>query len=82
MDHMDNLQWLQQHMEVTESVTSGAHENEENLIKLGPRDLLIIVGDISHELDLFQETMKYLTSRGSKVFFVVGNHEAWLHKDE
>jgi hypothetical protein len=41
-------------------------------------DLLIVAGDISHDMITFQITLRLLLSLECHVFFVPGNHEAWL----
>ena len=51
--------------------------------KLQASDLVIVAGDISHEEGLFRKTLQALTRNSSRVFFLFGNHEAWLSpKDE
>ena len=44
----------------------------------GKDDILVVAGDISHKMITFQRTFKLLLSLGCHVFFVPGNHEAWL----
>jgi hypothetical protein len=44
------------------------------------RDLLVVAGDISHDFDVFQESIRYMQDK-CQVFFVCGNHEAWLNRD-
>lgn len=65
-DHADNLEWLRRCMSQT-------HWTQ--------RDLLVVAGDISHDMDVFRESMRYMTNR-CQVFFVWGNHEAWLHRHD
>ena len=63
-DHVDNLRWLRNHHNVT---------------TLSSRDLLIVAGDISHQLSTFHDTMSILRNQYQcQVLFVPGNHEAWL----
>ena len=63
-DHMVNMQWL-------ENRTS-LHDD------LGETDLIVVAGDISHDLETFERSLLFLTETGAQVFFVPGNHEAWL----
>ena len=42
-------------------------------------DLVIVAGDISHQISTFQETISILRNYYQcQVLFVPGNHEAWL----
>ena len=67
VDHVLNMDWIRQKM---------AKEN----CTMTENDLIIVAGDISHDLEKFEECMNLLTQQGSgpEVLFVVGNHEAWL----
>jgi predicted phosphodiesterase len=63
-DHIDNLHWLQQ---------------QTYAANFQSTDLIIIAGDISHQISTFQETMSiFLHQYQCQVLFVPGNHEAWL----
>ena len=44
----------------------------------GKNDLLVVAGDISHDLATFQKTMRFLLALECELLFVPGNHEAWL----
>lgn len=44
----------------------------------GTTDLMIVAGDISHEDDTLQESLEIIRNTGAQVFFIAGNHEAWL----
>jgi len=54
----------------------------ENLHPRSSRDVLIVAGDISHRMDLVEETLRIFTDRFSKVFFVPGNHELWVETSQ
>lgn len=41
------------------------------------QDVLIVAGDVSHDLGLFQQTLSLLRDAYSQVFFTFGNHELW-----
>eukprot|EP00285_Hemiselmis_virescens_P013733 CAMPEP_0173398792 /NCGR_PEP_ID=MMETSP1356-20130122/42977_1 /TAXON_ID=77927 ORGANISM="Hemiselmis virescens, Strain PCC157" /NCGR_SAMPLE_ID=MMETSP1356 /ASSEMBLY_ACC=CAM_ASM_000847 /LENGTH=138 /DNA_ID=CAMNT_0014358373 /DNA_START=51 /DNA_END=463 /DNA_ORIENTATION=+ len=56
-----------------------------NLVKEWPShpdDSLIVVGDISHKLDVIEETLGILKGKYADVFFVPGNHELWVDKEK
>ena len=68
-DSPDNMKWL--------------HElchNKSNLMdRPGKNDALIVAGEISYEFEQLEMTLNMLTSKlECPIFFVPGNHEAWL----
>jgi predicted phosphodiesterase len=65
-DHTFNQDWLRERMDRGD---------------LGERDLLVVAGDISHDIEILKESLLYMKKK-TNVFFVVGNHEAWLRKDD
>ncbi|MGF1528184.1 MAG: metallophosphoesterase [Candidatus Competibacterales bacterium] len=42
------------------------------------RDVLILAGDVSHDLDVLLRVLEGLTRRFARVFFTPGNHDLWL----
>jgi predicted phosphodiesterase len=67
-DHVDNMKWLRDRM------ARGSFTE---------RDLLIVAGDISHEYSTLEESISILRNEsGCQVFFIAGNHEAWLTKQD
>lgn len=67
-DHVGNIEWLAKR-------TATPNFLREN-------DLIVVAGDISHELETLEESFSYLLQKGSSVLFVPGNHEAWLNNTE
>lgn len=45
-------------------------------------DLLILAGDITHDLQSMQKLLRSLRGKFSEVFFVPGNHDLWLWKGD
>jgi hypothetical protein len=43
--------------------------------------MILIAGDVSHDLEILRWTFQTLKSKFSEVSFVPGNHELWLDKD-
>ncbi len=43
-------------------------------------DVLLVAGDVSDNMDTLARTLEGLRARFAEVFFVPGNHEAWLRK--
>jgi Calcineurin-like phosphoesterase. len=67
-DNSANLEWLIQRCR--------NHEAENTP---GENDCLIIAGDISHEFSKLEETLSIIIQElGCHVFFIWGNHEAWI----
>jgi len=72
-DHVDNQNWLRNRMQ----------KHHDSKTDWRPSDLLVIAGDISHEMDVLTESLRYLReTAGCHVLFVAGNHEAWLQKSD
>lgn len=66
-DHM-NFKWLEQKC-----------NDADPSCCPGPNDALIVAGDISHDLDRIEATLRLLKEGlQCEVFFVIGNHEAWV----
>ena len=43
------------------------------------KDTLILAGDITHDPENLQNTLKWLRNRFAHLFFVPGNHDLWLN---
>lgn len=71
-DHVDNLAWLANRTSITAS----------NATTFSRTDLIVVAGDISHDVDRLEESLQLLLRTGASVFFVSGNHEAWLSSTE
>ena len=65
-DHVDNLAWL-----------ANRTQQDDNLL-LQSSDLIVVAGDISHDLERMEESFDLMLRTGASVLFVAGNHEAWL----
>eukprot|EP01121_Diplochlamys_sp_Union-15-3_P008763 TRINITY_DN2341_c0_g1_i4.p2 TRINITY_DN2341_c0_g1~~TRINITY_DN2341_c0_g1_i4.p2 ORF type:complete len:153 (+),score=21.48 TRINITY_DN2341_c0_g1_i4:43-459(+) len=48
----------------------------------GANDVLIVAGDISANLEILRETLEHLTSCCKNVFFITGNNEMRIRKNE
>ncbi|GAB5364945.1 hypothetical protein AAMO2058_001013800 [Amorphochlora amoebiformis] len=64
-DRKENLEWV--YSSLCSPSTPDARE-----------DVLLVAGDISHRIDLIEETLGVFTSKWKHVFFVPGNHELWV----
>ena len=42
------------------------------------RDVLIVAGDIAHQMGRIRDTLALLRSKFSRVFYLPGNHELWV----
>jgi len=47
-----------------------------------PHDVVILAGDISHNLQQVEDTFKLFLARFGHVFFCPGNHDLWLHSKD
>ena len=71
-DNLENLEWLKERC---------TNFNSQQTPRLN--DALIIAGDISHELSKLEETLSIIIENLScHVFFIWGNHEAWVGGQE
>ncbi len=69
-DNVSNLEWLK--------ILCTNVKND-----IGKNDALIIAGDISHELSKLRETLSIIKQNlNCQIFFVWGNHEAWIGGQE
>ena len=85
-DHAENMQWLANHTSHYGPCDNNNNKhddyNEDGSIRLTPSDLIVVAGDISHDMDRIEQSLMYLLQTGASVMFVAGNHEAWLHSSE
>lgn len=42
-------------------------------------DALIVAGDVSHDIDDFENVFSGLSRKFSQLFFIPGNHDLWIH---
>jgi len=65
-DYRANMEWAQ-------GIASG-----------GPRsdDVLVVAGDVAHDMDTIEATLRAFRSAYGSVFYTVGNHELWLTKKD
>ena len=45
-------------------------------------DSILLAGDISHQVSTVEATLRLFTRRFRNVFFVPGNHDLWLYKND
>lgn len=70
-DNIDNLKWLRENC------------SRSNPLAPTSKDALIIAGDISHELSKLSEAFSIIQENcDCHIFFVFGNHEAWIGGNE
>jgi predicted phosphodiesterase len=65
-DNAENMQWLRNRL----ASSNLTHD-----------DMLIVAGDISHEFDRLEESLQIMRDK-CQVFFLPGNHEAWLARQD
>jgi len=68
-DNVENLEWLRERCK----------NSRQSMETPGQNDCLIIAGDISHELSKLEETFSIIVENlQCHIFFIWGNHEAWI----
>ena len=73
-DHVLNMEWLEQRC-----INASCDETTCSRQVIGKNDAMIIAGDISHDLERLEQTFDVIkTNLNCTVWFVPGNHEAWL----
>lgn len=45
-------------------------------------DSILLAGDISHQIPIVERTLRLFTHRFRNVFFVPGNHDLWIYKQD
>lgn len=82
----------QPHLPLTQPriwLTSDVHtDHADNMAWLrglpphGHDDVLVLAGDISHNMGVIEETLRHFVEKFGRVFYVPGNHEAWCGQDD
>jgi len=73
MDYAANQQWLH-NLCTSSNITN--HEEDDDFTQT----LIIVAGDVSHDLEILQWTFQTLKCRFAEVVYTPGNHELWLDK--
>ncbi len=63
-DHAANLRWVEQ--------------LQAPPPRRGRLNVLLLAGDVSHDLRLLRRTLELLVERYDRVVFVIGNHDVWV----
>ena len=70
-------------------LTSDVHTDRENNLQwckslpVHPHgDVLIVAGDLSHRLDIIEQTLKIFMERFTRVYFIPGNHDLWMNQSD
>jgi len=75
MDYPANQEWLR-------NLCASNNDNEnDDVVGHNATDrqtMMIVAGDVSHDLDILRWTFRTLKSRYGEVAFTPGNHELWL----
>ena len=84
-DYPDNQEWLY-NLCCRSSGRSSSENNtaiissESSPIEIEKDTMIIIAGDISHNIEILQWTFQTLKRRYGEVIYTPGNHELWLDK--
>ncbi|KAL4446687.1 hypothetical protein ABPG77_007931 [Micractinium sp. CCAP 211/92] len=79
-DYADNMEWLRQ---LTQQAKAGSATGSAS----GPsgpfsEDVLLVAGDVSDSPETLQTTLEICVSAFRHVFFVPGNHDLWVRRNE
>lgn len=77
VDNPENMKWLESRCRTFENSTVPMDPDEPHF-SWDETDLIIVAGDISHNLQKIEDSLALLKQTGAHVVFVPGNHEAWL----
>lgn len=80
MDYPANQEWLLNLCKTNDII--GIYDREEEDMLDYSRTMIIIAGDVSHDLDILKWTFQTLQSKFAEVSFTIGNHELWLDKEK
>ena len=82
-DNPSNMEWLKSMCEKPEVVNGDIKSTDDHTGIPTKSDALIIAGDISHDLSKLEDTLSFIKeSLNCHVFFIWGNHEAWIGGEE
>ncbi|EFN56980.1 hypothetical protein CHLNCDRAFT_21755 [Chlorella variabilis] len=70
-DYAQNLEWVR-------ALAAGGGGSVAGL----SRDVLLVAGDVSDDLATLEKTLQPLVDAFAHVFFVPGNHDLWVRRDE
>lgn len=73
-----NLKYLEENIVLMKTKTTTAANGSDYQRRLNSNDLIIVAGDISHDIQRLAETIQLLKTYNSHIVFVPGNHEAWV----
>ena len=77
VDNPDNMKWLESKCRTVGNSTLPT-DADESRFSWDETDLIIVAGDISHDMRKIEDSLALLKQTGAHVVFVPGNHEAWL----
>ena len=73
-DYVENREWL--------SNLCTSNNDDVDSIDNSTQTMILIAGDVSHDLEILRWTFQTLKQRFTEVAFVPGNHELWLDKSD
>ncbi|OEU06601.1 hypothetical protein FRACYDRAFT_254149 [Fragilariopsis cylindrus CCMP1102] len=87
VDSDENMNWIQNQchdftVAFGDNDSNNESTNNSNSTNSNSNSIIIVAGDISHQLQKIETTLKLLIDTGAYIVFVPGNHEAWLTKSE
>ena len=81
MDYSQNREWLHNLCCSTTTTTADSSSSSNTTYRHYQNETMIIIaGDISHNLDILQWTFNTLQTKFAEVVYTPGNHELWLDK--
>lgn len=87
MDYPANREWLRG-LDAGNGKKNGSGANGRDgggagvgvEVEVDPTTMLIVAGDVSHDLDVLRWTLRTCKGKFGEVAFTIGNHELWLDR--
>ncbi|KAL7535629.1 hypothetical protein ACHAXR_006620 [Thalassiosira sp. AJA248-18] len=80
-DYPQNQEWLHNLCTSSSSNNNSGGEETASTIDDSQQTMIIVAGDVSHDLEILRWTFQTLKRKFGEVVFTIGNHDLWIDKE-